>query len=197
MMQLTTGGLEDDNCRESGGDSHTLIALGQGENVVLPSTQIHFSTGTDATRRQAVMTITNKQIVLHELSNTELLFIPGLDIEMHAESDGSAPSVYMQVKVSEGESENEFTDMLLFPSNGVSCTQIFRTITELVKLHPDDNDGEECDEMAPIHSDVEATEEERQAMLERLDDLLYVPKQYELQQSPSNTVLGQFDDAEE
>ena len=45
--------------------------------------------------------------------------------------------------------------------------------------------------------DKGATEEERQAMLDRLDQVLTVPPEYEIKDVVEETTEGQFDDADE
>jgi hypothetical protein len=105
-------------------------------------------------------------------------------------------SVYIQIQDIQAE-EMRPMELTLVPSDKSDCQTLFETLSTLVSLHPvaldDDDDDDEGGMMVAPPVDEGATEEERQAMLQRLDNLLEVPPQYEVQEPQE----GQFDDAEE
>ena len=91
--------------------------------------------------------------------------------------------------------------------------QIFDALSTMIELNPDDkNDDEDegfenegfffaADSDKIIqevrHNDAEATDEERTAMLEKLDAMLVVPPELELDENGQRIIDDQFADAEE
>jgi hypothetical protein len=150
------------------------------------------------------------------------MIVPAECIDLHAISSSASDereeteepgeprtSLYLQIRSeSEGSNGGDLIEWTLLP-HGIAhpedherTTQaLFDSLSELISLHPidpnDDTDDEGGDEMivAPPgrYCDAEATPEERQAMLERLDRILTVPPELE----GPDAVEGQFDNAED
>jgi hypothetical protein len=130
-------------------------------------------------------------------------------IDLHALTQDEPPSVYIQMTNSSA--EDNPLELTLQPVNQEACQSLFEAISKLISLHPIDpnenGDGRgmflgDTDEMvwAPptngLSADDDApepTEEERDQMLARLDNMLIVPPEFER----PDTDEGQFDDAEE
>lgn len=121
--------------------------------------------------------------------------VPGKDVELHALTSEPV-SLYIQLR---GDSEEDAPiELTLIPDNeNEHCELIFEALTRLVENHPidDDDSDQDYDDMVVGPLPGEATEEEQAIMLERLDQLLVVPPEYEEQ--PQVQDGGQFDDAEE
>eukprot|EP00977_Amphora_coffeiformis_P013327 scaffold3471_cov175-Amphora_coffeaeformis.AAC.1 len=152
-------------------------------------------------------------------------YIPATSITLHALTAGdegsssSSSKVYIQI---ENPQDDESTP-IEWTVHCVDASTLFAALSKLVSLHPIDphqdtnNDmyGDEDDEnfepedmiwASDIRSDDEdkddddegaATLEERQAMLDRLDQVLIVPPEYEIVDADEQDgTEGQFDDAE-
>ena len=144
--------------------------------------------------------ITSERLLSWSSKEEEDLSIPAVCIDLHAQAEDS---VYIQI--TNGEDLEEMT----IRTTDESLETVFSKLSQLVSLHPiDPNEtedgmmmsGDDDDGMvwAPpavpsTTGDGEATEEERQAMLDHLDRILIVPP--ELEQSEQEE--GQFDDAED
>ena len=144
-------------------------------------------------------------------------FVPATAITLHAltdEASESIGSVYVQME-NEQDEENPIIEWNILVGN---LSSLYEALSELVSLHPIDPhqdtnamEGEEDDEnfepedmiwasdirVKEEEDDQEgATEEERQAMLDRLDQVLTVPPELEIKDKPE-PAEGQFDDAED
>lgn len=121
-------------------------------------------------------------------------------IQLHAVSEDG---IYIQIQESnensDGGIEWTVTPTTTTPTTTnteeeEACQVLFEALSKLVSMHPtvldDDDDGFGDDAIFAPPSTGEATEQERLAMLERLDNMLEVPPEYQVQAE------GQFDDAE-
>lgn len=105
------------------------------------------------------------------------------------------PSIYIQIQETSAEVEAPM-ELTIVPDKESSCQAFFEALSKLVAMHPIyDDDIDDGDEgmmfMGPtrVESD-EGSTEDRQAMLDRLDNLLEVPPYLDVGE-------GQFDDADE
>ncbi|CAJ1966257.1 unnamed protein product [Cylindrotheca closterium] len=134
-------------------------------------------------------------------------------ILMHAMTEEPELSIYLQLQ----EDGCETLEATFTPLDSNMCQDFFNALCKLVSLHPCDGDDDEGDEMfgqedmiwAPASrgfgtdafEDEErgATDDERQAMLDRLDSILVVQPEYEIQEGQFDDPIldGQFEDAEE
>ena len=73
------------------------------------------------------------------------------------------------------------------------------TPAQLMEWETHNNDDDDDDDLvfAAAASDAPPTEDERNAMLERLDNLLIVPPEFEVHDDDGDASTGQFDDADE
>jgi hypothetical protein len=129
-------------------------------------------------------------------------------IMLHAQSEDCA--IYLQLQDYNSRDENEVMDMTLTLKSPQECQELFNSLTHLVSQHPvyeaDEGgmmgvDDEYGDHMivAPDEQQQaagEPSEEERNAMLERLDAMLVVPSHLEVKDGDNDDNGGQFDDAE-
>jgi hypothetical protein len=145
--------------------------------------------------------VTKSQVLIVSTSSSEHdLVIGACNIQLHALQDEPQLSVYLQL----GDDDNVL-EVTIAPAQEKDGQVIFDALCKLVSLHPipqdeDDNDdfGGEDFIWAPASGaafgdDVEeggATEQQRTAMLGRLDNLLVVNPQFQVQE-------GQFEDAED
>ena len=156
-------------------------------------------------------------------------YIPATSISLHALTAGdegsvSSPSgVYLQIENPQDDESNPIE----WTVQSTDASTLFTALSKLVSLHPidphqdtnndmygnndddenfepedmiwasdfrDDDDDDDDDEGA-------ATREERQAMLDRLDQVLIVPPEYEIDDNDEGKqqdgMEGQFDDADE
>lgn len=127
----------------------------------------------------------------------------------------ASTSLYIQIRSDSESSEPDLIEWTIVPqgippeNREAAIQTMFDSLSTLISLHPiDPNDDmdEDDDEMivAPsYHTDggSAATIEEREAMLDRLDRLLVVPKELEREcdggKSTEDTAEGQFDDADD
>lgn len=133
-------------------------------------------------------------------------------IHLHAMAEEPEISVYLQL--TEENDEETTSEVTLVPTDSTSCQVLFDALCKLVSSHPleldDDDDDQGNDEggapafgggfaisddliWAPSVNglgDGQDDQEERTAMLARLDNMLVVPPEFEIQE-------GQFDDADE
>lgn len=132
-------------------------------------------------------------------------------IQLHAISD--ATSIYIQIQENESSACMELTVSPVASTTEHSnddstaqCQALFEALSKLVSMHPiplDDNDGDEGGFMddaiiaSPTINNGEASEEERAEMLQRLDDMLVVPPEYQVHKEQEEPAEGQFDDADE
>lgn len=127
-------------------------------------------------------------------------------ILMHAMTEEPELSIYLQLQ----EDSDEILEVSMAPVDAESCQIIFKALCKLVSAHPiedDDDDAEQGDQYfgqddliwAPSVNAFgddgqvdqgDATEEERQTMLDHLDSILVVKPEFEIKE-------GQFEDAEE
>ena len=124
-------------------------------------------------------------------------------ITLHAMTEEPELALYLQLT---GDSDDDTSEVTITPLDPETSETIFSGLCKLVANHPLEDDGDEQggefegfgDDLiwAPAagFQDGEdgdgATQEERDAMLERLDNMLVVAPEYQIQE-------GQFDDAEE
>jgi Regulator of volume decrease after cellular swelling len=135
----------------------------------------------------------------------------------------ASTSLYLQIRSDSDCSEPDLIEWTIIPrvippeDHEATVQSMFEALSELVSLHPidpnDDMDDEDDDDdeliVAPQYHDdggTAASLEEREAMLERLDRLLIVPKELERHddaaegddgKSTEATAEGQFDDADD
>lgn len=166
--------------------------------------------------------VTNTQIlfVTSELDDMEAdIAVGGACILLHALSDDPEPSLYLQLQ---SENDDGMTEMTIFASQE-NCQELFEALCKLIALHPiegdDENDsggmmmgmlsggmmgggfgddvfadyGEPAGEWVTADTSTEATKQEREAMLERLDNMLVVAPGLEVSEDND----GQFEDAPE
>jgi hypothetical protein len=181
----------------------------RGETPVLVSETVLLSDAVRATWKDE-----NDQVVFESVSGNvivtidRILFVAttqeasdiAVDSEcilLHATSQ-DPPSIYLQLQEVTAEMAAPF-EFTFIPYKEASCQPFFEAISKLVSMHPIDteegDDDEEGDEglmfMGPVAvENNEVTVAERQAMLDRLDELLEVPLHLE-------ALDGQFDDADE
>jgi len=155
----------------------------------------------------ALILLTSERLVLwsNNDDNTQAdLVADAICIDLHAMSQES--SVYIQLTSSDGDT----LDLTLTFDSQDKSQALYDALSQLVSLHPiDPNEHEQGqfddgdDDMfvwAPQEesSSGEASEEERNAMLERLDNLLIVPPELQVQETVDDEQQeGQFDDAED
>ena len=126
-------------------------------------------------------------------------------IQLHAISNDD--SVYLQIQDPESSESApiEFTLKPTVADPSASCQQLFDALSQLVSMHPipldDDDDDDEYGDgvmFAPGPMDGSAPQFEREAMLERLDNILVVPPEYEVDEAEAQEEEdGQFDDADD
>eukprot|EP00934_Nitzschia_sp_Nitz4_P008972 Nitzschia sp. Nitz4//scaffold27_size158506//76211//76906//NITZ4_002601-RA/size158506-processed-gene-0.18-mRNA-1//1//CDS//3329545491//8962//frame0 len=177
--------------------------------------QLQEENSTEPSNSEGELFVTSSQLlfVTTQSSDDASDFAVGATcIHLHAMTEDPEVSVYLQLTDGDDEDTSELTVVPLDPS---SCQSLFDALCKLVSLHPLDLDDEEggdepfgdgcvmSDDLiwAPsagfgtvLGDDDEeedgASPEERAAMLERLDNLLVVQPEYQVQD-------GQFEDAEE
>jgi hypothetical protein len=147
-------------------------------------------------------------------------FVPATALTLHAlaEQEGT---VYVQMENNNNNGSDDDDNTLIEWTITVDDVQaLYQALTDLVTAWPidphedtnnineDDDDNFEPEDMIWASDIVdkdenndpeepqEATEEERQAMLDRLDQVLTVPPELEIKDT-NTTTEGQFDDAEE
>jgi len=119
----------------------------------------------------------------------------------------SENGLYIQVQETEDSTPIEFT---IIPKqqqqDDDKCQVLFEALSKLVSMHPialDDNDDDEDGDMmsdyaifasSPV---AEASQQERESMLDRLDNLLVVPPEYAQVKDDCTPLEGQFENAEE
>ena len=142
--------------------------------------------------------VTTERILYVSVDEKSDLAVDAECIQLHAVSDDS---IYIQIQdpLSDESATIEFT--VTPTQDSSSCPELFDALSRLASMHPipleDDDDDEGFDEAIfapPV--DVGASEEEREAMLERLDAMLVVPPEYE-REGDERVEVGQFDDADE
>lgn len=143
------------------------------------------------------------------------LAIHATAIDLHALAR-EPTSCYIQLQSDSESGPLELTIVPTGSSNSFTETQaqaLYEALSELISLHPIDPNDEDDDEYDFVEdngddemifwapSEEEATPDKREAMLERLDNLLVVPPELEKsddeQQVPRQSGEGQFDDAED
>jgi hypothetical protein len=141
-------------------------------------------------------------------------------INLHALSNEPYDSVFVQVEHDHNNGNNddgEPVDITLIPCEEGQCQTMFDALSKLVTLHPilpdedEEGDGDDDDDdlmMAMMMNmnkqtrigddddDGDVTDEEREAMLRRLDNLLIVPPELQVDDDDDDEE-GQFDDADE
>lgn len=145
--------------------------------------------------------ITQDHLLFHCSTNQDhSVSIDAECILLHAQSEDDV--VYLQLQDPK-DGEDEVMELTLKLESNADCNQLFAALSQLVSLHPvdqDDDDGMMMggenygEDMVVASNDVLPTEGERNAMLDRLDALLVVPSN--LQKGDDN-VDGQFDDADD
>jgi hypothetical protein len=167
---------------------------------------------------QGRFVVTNERVIFWSDNNADGdLVVPAECIDLHAlscgdsnddttEQEESRTSLYLQIRSDSDRLDSDLIEWTVLPQEQATddhqaATQaLFDALSELISLHPIDPNGDMDDEgedemiVAPPsrYDDREATLEERQAMLERLDRLLVIPAELD----DSEAVEGQFDDAE-
>ena len=164
--------------------------------------------------------VTNTQ-VLFVAENTEDadsdMAIGGTCVVLHAMTEDPEPSVYLQIQ-SQGDDTTSPIELTLTPSNNgeEDCQKLFDALCKLISLHPiEDEDDEDnmfsggmigggfgddpyIDYGEMVWADPTPQESDREAMLERLDNLLVVPPGLEVQgDDAEDNDDGRFDDAVE
>jgi hypothetical protein len=198
--------MEDRNPQILRGSLADLNEL-RGETSVFLSETILFSDTVKATWKdnddQVVFeSVDGKVIVTTDrilfVSKTQEAHDVAVDSEcilLHATAQ-DPPSIYLQLQEMTAEMAAPM-ELTFIPDTETSCQPFFEALSKLVSMHPveDDDDDNEGDEglmyMGPV--EVESDEpapDDRQAMLDRLDNLLEVPLHLDVQD-------GQFDDADE
>lgn len=125
-------------------------------------------------------------------------------IQLHAM--GNKDEIYIQVQEQADQVEFTVTPITDTTESSSTCQAMFDALSKLVSLHPIplDNDDHGMMMMSddaiiappPRQQENASTPQERQAMLERLDNLLVVPPEYQVAQSEEQQE-GQFEDADE
>ncbi len=165
--------------------------------------------------------ITNTQVLFVAESDADSdMAIGGTCVILHAMTEDPEPSVYLQIQP-EGDHTGPL-ELTLTPSNTSSseeeCQKLFEALCKLISLHPikdeddEDNHGmfsggmigggfgdDPClDYGEMVWADPTPQESDREAMLERLDNLLVVPPGLEVQSEiEDDDDDGRFDDAVE
>lgn len=139
--------------------------------------------------------VTTERIVF--VANVEVEYDASIDAEcilLHATLE-DPPSIYLQIQETSAEVEAPM-ELTIVPDEESSCYALFEALSKLVAMHPIyDDDIDDGDEgmvflgTERVEND-EVVTEDRQAMLDRLDDLLEVPPYLDVGE-------GQFDDADE
>jgi len=195
--------MEDRNPRILRGDLAQLSDL--RNDMAAPSEAILFSDTVKATWKDdddvAFESVAGKAIVTTE----RILFVAKVEekhdvavdsecILLHATAQGP-PSIYLQLQEMSAELAAPM-ELTLVPDTESSCQAFFEALSKLVAMHPiDDDDIDDGEEgmmfMCPAKiEDGEDTVDEREVMLDRLDNMLEVPPHLEVDD-------GQFDDADE
>lgn len=142
--------------------------------------------------------VTTERILYVSVDEKSDVAVDAACIQLHAVSDDS---IYIQIQdpLSDESATIEFTVLPTHDSS--SCQGLFDALSRLVSLHPipleEEDDDEGFDEAIfapPVDNGI--SEEEREAMLERLDAMLVVPPEYE-REGEDRVEVGQFDDADE
>lgn len=177
----------------------------------------------DITEAKGTLIVTSERILFW--SQEESLVDYDLDISatvllLHALQDEPQPGVYLQISIPAYSSkDDQFLQITVAPTIESSkaehaCKGLFDALTQLVNLHPIDDSETDDDGFFMDHrtisekeeSNGEATDEERSAMLHRLDEMLIVPPELERDtdvdvdenNTPNNdNEIGQFSDAED
>ena len=205
-------------------DNDTLVtaleqALQDGEQILLGALSGQYSFSSSPPPEVAVeavpgyLVVTSERLLLWpkraDATEDDDLGIPSTCIDLHALAEAS---VYIQIT-----SKQDNYELSVLPSSSDQIDTIFSSLSQLVSLHPvDPNEtedgmmmtGDDADDgmiwappvAAPMTNTTgEATEEERNAMLEHLDNILVVPPELEQdeQESDDEAGTGQFDDAED
>lgn len=186
-------------CRATWGDSDTLVVAGE---VYLSTSQVLF-VATPST------TTTSSNSSRSSSSSTEDFAIGATCIHLHAMTEEPELAVYLQLTAIGINNQEETSEVTLTPLDPEASQPLFDGLCKLVSLNPWDLDDGEDDGpggelfgggddviWAPARGegfgdhDGAATDEERDAVLERLDNLLVVRPELEIQD-------GQFEDADE
>lgn len=165
----------------------------------------------------------NDAIVPAECIDLHAIASAPADVEDEANPhQDDSTSLYLQLRSDSECSEPDLIEWTIFPQvippedHEAAIQRLFDALSELISLHPidpnddmdDDDDEDEMIVAPPCRADggISATLEEREAMLDRLDRLLVVPKElerhddvaeYDDGKSTEATAEGQFDDADD
>jgi hypothetical protein len=143
--------------------------------------------------------VTTERILYVSVDEKSDVAVDAACIQLHAVSDDS---IYIQLQDPQSD-ESAIIEFTVTPTqDSSSCQELFDAISRLVSMHPipleeEDDDNEGFDEAIfapPVENGT--SEEEREAMLERLDAMLVVPPEYE-REGDDTVEVGQFDDADE
>lgn len=185
------------------------LAITQEACLFCAIDKITSSNSTSSTEKDWYVPAT--RITLHALT--------GDDDENEQQTSPGRSAVYLQMQNPHGQECNPIE----WTVTSRDAPALYAALSKLVSLHPIDphkdtnglDDGDDQDDYFEPEdmiwaSDIRnndsdddeeegATEEERQAMLDRLDQVLTVPPEYEIQEDAvvEETTEGQFDDAEE
>eukprot|EP00980_Cylindrotheca_fusiformis_P013447 scaffold3437_cov113-Cylindrotheca_fusiformis.AAC.14 len=166
----------------------------------------------DQNRIEGEVFVSSSQVLFAaKSSSTDDLAIGATCILMHAMTEEPELSIYLQLQ----EGDEDTIEVTITPIDSNACQTLFNALCKLVSLHPiDDDDADENDQYfgndeliwAPSSShrafgeddeDDGATDEERQAMLDRLDSILVVKPEFDMIEGQFDDAEDQFDDAEE
>lgn len=161
--------------------------------------------GKEVTPVEGNLFISSCQVFFAAKSSTDDLAIGATCILMHAMTEEPELSVYLQLQ----EDSEDTMEITITPIDSDSCQTLFNALCRLVSLHPvEDDDDDNSDRFfgnddliwAPSsrafgndevdEEEYGATAQERQAMLDHLDNILVVKPEFDIKE-------GQFDDAEE
>ena len=164
--------------------------------------------------------VTNTQVLFVAENAEDVdsdMAIGGTCVVLHAMTEDPEPSVYLQIQ-SQGDDTTSPIELTLTPLNNgeEDCQKLFDALCKLISLHPiEDEDDEDnmfsggmigggfgddpyIDYGEMVWADPTPQESDREAMLERLDNLLVVPPGLEVQDDDvEDNDDGRFDDAVE
>jgi hypothetical protein len=139
-------------------------------------------------------------IDLHAIAVDQSLYVQ-IQTGLPDSNDNSLLELYIHLQSPKSENDTS------------SSTLVFQRLSELISLHPidpnddhdDNHDGwvgdvsdNDDDMIVACHNDTTSSQDERDAMLERLDTLLVVPPELELTEDHGYSGCdGQFDDADD
>ena len=178
---------------KSGADGQSVLKqyLEEDEELLLPDWI--------AVDEGAWLAVTSQCLIYCASEEKKDAILPAEAIDLHALSQEN--DLYVQATDPSTDEPIEWTFQF---ANG-DHERVFEAVTKLVQLHPihgEDGDNDDDDEMvcAPDVENDEATEEERQAMLDHLDTLLVVPPHLQVSDDDGdegNGSEGQYDDADD